>query len=90
MCFRLPNLIPTCEIPYFHHPIPAPTRQSFQARRVIRDLVHAVDMAFAQVAEKGLGENALEFCRVKSSAVFSRSFEGMEGWVEVAGLVDYG
>lgn len=82
----VPSFFSACQIPDFDDAVATATGEALEGEGVFGHGVDTIDMTVAQLGDEGGGEHAVELGGIESSCILSGSFEGVERWVEVAGL----
>ena len=85
----VPDFTSTDQVPHLYHSITTSAGKSLQRPGILCHCVDAIDVAISQLSYEGLREHALELRGIESSCIFSCSFEGMDGGIEIAGLSRY-
>lgn len=82
----VPGFFSARKIPDFDDAVAAATGKALEGARVFGHGVDTVDMTVTQLGNERGGEHAVELGGIEGSGILSCSFEGVERWVEVAGL----
>lgn len=83
MRIGLPDLTSVCQVPDFDHTVSATARESLKRIAILRHRINTIDMTPSKIADKWIGEHALQLDSIQGSDILAAAFERMSFWLKI-------